>query len=314
MQNYFRPQYSLASKGGLSGFLSVVTPDTLLLDTFSTAGAGYSTRKIRSGYTGPAIKVRRSSDNTELDIGFTGNDLDTTALLAFCGAGSGFVSTWYDQSVNARHLTQVTTANQPRIVNAGVLDTINSKPAIVSDGSNDLLTGNAAARTLTNGIAGFTSFILGGWVAYGGADTYALSYSVGGATGARIGVAAGTTGTRRVLARRSDADAASSVTSASTFSVGSEALVSIVDFSTATGRARILRNNVQILAYTNFSGHAAASATSATDSNVVQAFATNSALNSNFKVAERIDFPSVLSDDNISLLTIDSAAYYGVTI
>jgi len=43
---------------------------------------------------------------------------------------SGFVTTWYDQSTNARNVTQTTAGNQPRIVNAGVVELENGKPTI----------------------------------------------------------------------------------------------------------------------------------------------------------------------------------------
>lgn len=108
----------------------------LLLDTVAGATAAYSIRKIRAAYSGPAIKVRRSNDNAELDIGFdTLGNLDTVALLAHCGAGSGFVTAWYDQSGNSRDISQITTSAQPRIVNAGVLETKNSLPAVYFGGS-----------------------------------------------------------------------------------------------------------------------------------------------------------------------------------
>ena len=46
-----------------------------LLDLYPSAAAAYSVRKLRAAYTGNAIRVRRSSDNTEQNIGFdaTGN-------------------------------------------------------------------------------------------------------------------------------------------------------------------------------------------------------------------------------------------------
>jgi len=111
----FRMKYSLA----------------LLLDTYSGAAAAYSLRKLRTAYSGAAIRVRRSSDNVETDIGFTSSGaLDETALTTFVGANSGFVTTWYDQSGNARNATQTTAANQPRIVSAGVVDKLNSRPAV----------------------------------------------------------------------------------------------------------------------------------------------------------------------------------------
>jgi hypothetical protein len=110
----------------LLNFTNVTSP----LDVVTGASAAYALRKLRAAYAGAAIRVRRSSDNAEQDIGFTNTGgLDTSTLLTFVGSGSGFVTTWYDQagSVNA---TQATAANQPRIVNAGVVETQNGKPAI----------------------------------------------------------------------------------------------------------------------------------------------------------------------------------------
>lgn len=111
-----------------------------LLDTYSGAAAAYSVRLLSSTYVGSAIRVRRSSDNTEQNIGFDGSgNLDTSALTSFCGAGNGFVTTWYDQSGNAKNAIQTTAANQPQIVSGGSIILENSKPAIQFDGSNDTL-------------------------------------------------------------------------------------------------------------------------------------------------------------------------------
>lgn len=113
----------------------------LLLDLFPVgAGSGYSVRKLRTGYSGACLRVRRSSDNTEQDIGFTSaGALDTSAISSFVGANSGFVVTWYDQGGNGINVTQSTTGRQPRIVNAGAIDTENSLPTVVFDGSDDAL-------------------------------------------------------------------------------------------------------------------------------------------------------------------------------
>jgi hypothetical protein len=113
----------------------------LLLDDYPNAAAAYSLRKLDKDYTGSAIRVRRSNDNTEQDIGFTSSgDLDTTSLKTFVGANSGFVVTWYDQSGNARNATQSTAANQPKIVNAGTVKRINGKVSIEGDGDDFLQT------------------------------------------------------------------------------------------------------------------------------------------------------------------------------
>ena len=109
-----------------------------ILDLYPNAAAAYSLRKLREAYTGSAIKVRNSS-NSELDIGFVNNVLDTASLLTHCGSGNGFVTTWYDQSGNGRNATQTTAANQPQIVNSGSVINVNSKPALSFDGTNDSL-------------------------------------------------------------------------------------------------------------------------------------------------------------------------------
>lgn len=110
-------------------FAAACTP--LLLDTYSGAAAAYSLRKLDCDYAGSAVRVRESGGNTEADIGFTASgDLDTTALKNFCGSNSGYVVTWYDQSGNGSNVTQSTAGNQPRIVNAGVVERKGTKPAV----------------------------------------------------------------------------------------------------------------------------------------------------------------------------------------
>ena len=78
-------------------YYSADVTDVFLLDAYPNAKAAYSLRKLSSTYTGSCIRVRRSSDNTEQDIGFVSNELDTTALLSFVGSNSGFITSWYNQ-------------------------------------------------------------------------------------------------------------------------------------------------------------------------------------------------------------------------
>jgi hypothetical protein len=128
-----------------------------LLDLYPSAAAAYSLRKLRAAYTGSAIRVRRSSDNAETDIGFSGGNLDTSALTSFCGSGNGFVTTWYDQSGNSRNATQTTAANQPQIVSSGSVILENGKPSLQFDGSNDVLIYNGLVYT-TNTVFGTAVF------------------------------------------------------------------------------------------------------------------------------------------------------------
>lgn len=117
---------------------------SLLLDEYPNAAAAYSLRKLRTAYTGSAIKVRREVDGAVLDVGFVDDQLDTASLLAFAAGtnGNASVSTWYDQSGNTsgtRNFTQVNASKQPQIVVNNVL---------VVDGS-----GNAAFSS--ENISGF---------------------------------------------------------------------------------------------------------------------------------------------------------------
>jgi hypothetical protein len=110
-----------------------------ILDDYPNAAAAYSLRGLKIAYTGNAIRVRRSSDNAEQDIGFidnTNKDLDIAALTSFCSGTNGFVTTWYDQSGNGRNATQTTAANQPQIVSSGNIINENSKPCLDWDGTN----------------------------------------------------------------------------------------------------------------------------------------------------------------------------------
>jgi hypothetical protein len=130
---------SMCSRFGLP--LALYTPPSpLLLNLYPEAAAAYSLRLLNSDYGGAAIQVRRSSDNAVLDIGFEGDgNLNIGALLAFCGAGNGFVTTWYDQSGNGRNATQSTAANQPQIVSSGNVLQVNSQPTLTYDGIDDKL-------------------------------------------------------------------------------------------------------------------------------------------------------------------------------
>jgi len=148
---YLGKVLSAGTKGCNILLASASTP-SLLLDTYPNAAVAYSLRKLRTAYTGSAIRVRRSVDNAEQDIAFSGNDLDTASLLTFCGAGNGFITTWYDQSTNANDATQATAANQCQIVSSGslILDANTSK--ITTTWSTD-------RYNLTNGISTNTQYL-----------------------------------------------------------------------------------------------------------------------------------------------------------
>lgn len=123
-------------RGGAGGGL---VPAALLLDLYPNAAAAYSLRKLRTAYTSSAIRVRRSSDNTETDIGFVDNELDTVSLLSFVGANNGFVTVWYDQSGEGNNFIQPTAANQPKIINSGSILFENGLPCLLFNGTNNAM-------------------------------------------------------------------------------------------------------------------------------------------------------------------------------
>jgi hypothetical protein len=106
------------------------TQNTPLLDTYSGAAAAYSLRLLDSSYVGSAVEVYNGSSYADIGFNVFG-ELDTVALAAHCGASSGYVSKWYDQSGNTNTATQATTANMPKIYDGttGVV-TENGKPAV----------------------------------------------------------------------------------------------------------------------------------------------------------------------------------------
>ena len=124
-----------------------------LLDDYGGATAAYSLRLLRSTYSGSAIRVRRSDDNEEQDIGFRNNELDTSTLETFSLGSDCFVTTWYDQSEDGNNATQNLAARQPKIVSNGTTITEGGKPIIQN-------VGNSCGLKMT----GITSLSSNAWV------------------------------------------------------------------------------------------------------------------------------------------------------
>ena len=124
--------------------MAVVTPTTVFQDKKEGAAAAalliddvgvdaiyaISVRKLRSAYTGDCMRVRRNTDNAETDIGFSGEDIDVSALNTFGGSNKLYVTTWYDQSGNGFNAVQTSTALQPLIYSNGIVQDANGNNAI----------------------------------------------------------------------------------------------------------------------------------------------------------------------------------------
>ena len=119
-----------------------------------TALAAFSLRRLRAAYTGPALRVRRASDNTTLDVGFTGAGvLNTAALLTFTGTSNGHVVTWYDQTGNGNNITNATAANQPLVASAGAM----APQGVTFSGAQDLLGATAVTASALAAVMQFNT-------------------------------------------------------------------------------------------------------------------------------------------------------------
>ena len=92
---------------------------------------GTGTVETVSEYKRNFARVRRSSDNAELD--FTWQDIIKGKVLNWVnknGTADGFVAIEYNPSGNGNDIVHTTAVHQPRLVTSGVLNTSNGKPAL----------------------------------------------------------------------------------------------------------------------------------------------------------------------------------------
>jgi len=140
---------------GLSASLHGGVPQRpLLLDVtgMPASAMAFSIRKLRTAYTGKALKVRRSSDDDEADVSFdsagkvslnsaitvtSGDYAGVMTLAAFSSGDYAYITTWYDQSGNGKTLIPVASASQPILVYGGTL-----LAAPTFDGTDDYMNSN----------------------------------------------------------------------------------------------------------------------------------------------------------------------------
>jgi hypothetical protein len=106
----------------------------------------YSLRKRMSSYSGSGIRVRRSSDNAEFDIGFASDGtLDIASLSSYVGSGDGYVTKWYDQSGFTNNFAQTISSLQPSVMTSGVYS-----GKIIFDGVSQRLDSSNSSGTPTD--------------------------------------------------------------------------------------------------------------------------------------------------------------------
>ncbi|RYY41006.1 MAG: hypothetical protein EOO08_03535 [Chitinophagaceae bacterium] len=133
-------------------------------------------RLLRTAYSGPLIRLRRSSDDAEVDFAAVSGQLDLAAISTWLNGATGYCVVLYDQSGNGRDIVQSTSYQQPRFL----ASSNNGRPALRFT-TMDLMTGSynftppytiiATARTI-NGInsrvisAVNENWLLGWWGGY----------------------------------------------------------------------------------------------------------------------------------------------------
>lgn len=98
-------------------------------------------RKLNAFYNGACLRVRRASDNTELDIGFDGNEIDFSSILAFGSGTTLILSRWYDQSGSGRYLSENSFSYNP------VVTLVSHKVIITFSGDTRLIDSETSVKT-----------------------------------------------------------------------------------------------------------------------------------------------------------------------
>ena len=160
-------EVSGVSKGSIADINGFTLPSaaSLLLDLYPGAVAAYSVRLLNTNYTGACMRVRRSSDSVETDIGFDSSGyIDVAEVATHCGSSVGYISKWYGQDASGgtgsgTDAVQTTSSQQPRIYSGSAVYTDGGKACVYNqnvqngnvgfDISSDLRTTAGASSVFT---------------------------------------------------------------------------------------------------------------------------------------------------------------------
>ena len=162
----------------------VVAGRAVLPGAYSGLAAAYSLRKVSGSYTGSAIDVRRSYDNTTGSIGFDSNgNLDTASLFNFVSRGDNFVlySEEFDNAYWTLFPTGVTTVTANTFL---APDGTMTADTVVLPGAGRQLSRNSPTVPPTSSFSMFVSGAAGSILSignhnYSGIGTVLQSYTLG---------------------------------------------------------------------------------------------------------------------------------------
>lgn len=166
----------LLNPANSNGIISVIAPSSN--GNNASVAVAYSVRQLKSSYdhaaiippsavagfsnsTTPLLRVQRSTDHAQLDIGYDAKgNLDTVILKNFVTSNNvnplahGRVTVWYDQSGNSRDAFAPDTARRLYIVTNGVIERNLGQQIGVVGRSGGMLEHRPTATTTFNGGTG----------------------------------------------------------------------------------------------------------------------------------------------------------------
>ena len=166
-----------------SPYIAVPVNNSFVLDQVGvTPSFAFSTRKLRAAYNGPALRLVRTTDNSQVDVFFdsngvvSGNSLVTLVVSGTSGVATGtsatltayqnnstntlFVTIWWDQSGNSFPAQQGTQANRPLFVLNGAGSANQYASLRFTSASRHRLVVNQNLQTLlTNGLIGAVGLV-----------------------------------------------------------------------------------------------------------------------------------------------------------
>lgn len=128
------------------------TLDKIGLTNTSLASSAYSLRKMSTAYAGPLARItigtnyydvypdatsglfaltsKISAAMTTYNVAISVASTNALSTIITPGTTNATVAIWYDQSGSANNVIQAITANQPRIINLGTIETLNGMPTL----------------------------------------------------------------------------------------------------------------------------------------------------------------------------------------
>ena len=139
-----------------------------LIDLFPSIAMAFDFRKLRSAYSGNAIKVLRTSDNTEQDFGFVANEVVGSDIVDFVGWN---LSNWSED------LTQTPWNKSNVTIDASLIN----DPLGVASGRVAFETTSNSSHGLNKAISGTTgaTYTVSFWIKPQGRDNVRITTSSG---------------------------------------------------------------------------------------------------------------------------------------